>query len=159
MTEESDAGPGIIIIFRKSPIFYRMFLKFCYLCIHKPKTMKPRLTAKEEEIMNLIWAHEEICIRDILKLMPDPKPNYNTVATQVKFLEDKGFVKRKPIANTFLYRPAMTEKEYRSTSISSLVEKYFDNSYMSVVSQFVEEEKMNIEDLKELISMIENSRK
>ena len=45
--------------------------------------MKQRLTAKEEEIMNLIWAHGEICIRDILKLMPDPKPNYNTVATQV----------------------------------------------------------------------------
>ena len=108
--------------------------------------MKQKLTAKEEEIMNLIWAHGEICIRDILKLMPDPKPSYNTVATQVKFLEDKGFVKRKPIANTFLYSPAMTEKEYRSSSISSLVEKYFNNSYMSVVSQFVEEEKMDIEE-------------
>jgi predicted transcriptional regulator len=53
----------------------------------------------------------------------------------------------------------MTEKEYRGSSISSLVEKYFDNSYMSVVSQFVEEEKMNVDDLKELIAMIENSRK
>ena len=121
--------------------------------------MKQRLTAKEEESMNVIWAHEGICIGDILKLMPDPKPNYNTVATQVKFLEDKGFVKRKPVANTYLYSPAMTEKEYRGSSISSLVEKYFDNSYMSVVSQFVEEEKMNVDDLKELIAMIENSRK
>ena len=121
--------------------------------------MKQRLTAKEEEIMNLIWNHGEICIRDILKTMPDPKPNYNTVATQVKFLEDKGFVKRKPVANTFLYSPAMTEKEYRGSSISSLVEKYFNNSYMSVVSQFVEEEKMDVEELKELIAMIENSRK
>ena len=37
------------------------------------------LTPKEEEIMNLIWAHDEICIRDILRLMPDPKPNYNTI--------------------------------------------------------------------------------
>ena len=120
--------------------------------------MKQRLTAKEEEIMNLIWEHGEICIRDILRLMPDPKPNYNTVATQVKFLEDKGFVKRKPVANTYLYSPAMTEKEYRGSSISSLVEKYFDNSYMSVVSQFVEEEKMNVDDLKELIAMIENNK-
>ena len=120
--------------------------------------MKQRLTAKEEDIMNLIWAHGEICIRDILRLMPDPKPNYNTVATQVKFLEDKGFVKRKPVANTYLYSPAMTEKQYRGASISSLVEKYFDNSYMSVVSQFVEEEKMNVDDLKELIAMIENNK-
>ena len=121
--------------------------------------MKQKLTAKEEEIMNLIWAQGEICIRDILKLMPDPKPSYNTVATQVKFLEDKGFVIRKPIANTFLYRPSITEKQYRGSHISTLVEKYFNNSYMSVVSQFVEEEKMDIEELKELIAMIENSRK
>ena len=117
--------------------------------------MKQRLTAKEEEIMNLIWAHGEICIRDILRLMPDPKPNYNTVATQVKFLEDKGFVKRKPVANTYLYSPAMTEKQYRGASISSLVEKYFDNSYMRVVSSLVKEEEISLDELKELIRMVE----
>jgi predicted transcriptional regulator len=120
--------------------------------------MKQRLTAKEEEIMNLIWAHDEICIRDILRLMPDPKPNYNTVATQVKFLEDKGLVKRKPVANTYLYSPAMTREEYSGLSIGSLVEKYFENSYMSVVSHFIREEKMNVDDLKELIAMIENNK-
>ena len=48
--------------------------------------------------MNIIWAKGEVFIRDIVAALPDPKPNYNTVATQVKFLEDKGFVKRKPMA-------------------------------------------------------------
>lgn len=62
--------------------------------------MKQRLTAKEEEVMNIIWAKGEVFIRDIVAALPDPKPNYNTVATQVKFLEDKGFVKRKPMANS-----------------------------------------------------------
>lgn len=52
--------------------------------------MKQRLTAKEEEVMNIIWAKGEVFIRDIVAALPDPKPNYNTVATQVKFLEDKG---------------------------------------------------------------------
>lgn len=118
--------------------------------------MKQRLTAKEEEIMNVIWEGKEMCIRDILMKLPDPKPNYNTVATQVKFLEDKGFVIRRPIANTFLYSPAVTEKEYRGSSISSIVRKYFNNSYTSVVCQFVEEEKMDIEELKDLIKEIEN---
>lgn len=117
--------------------------------------MKQRLTAKEEEIMNVIWEGKEMCIRDILTKLPDPKPNYNTVATQVKFLEDKGFVIRRPIANTFLYSPAVTEKEYRGSSISSIVRKYFNNSYTSVVCQFVEEEKMDIEELKDLIREIE----
>jgi predicted transcriptional regulator len=121
--------------------------------------MKQRLTAKEEEIMNLIWAHGEICIRDILKLMPDPKPNYNTVATQVKFLEDKGFLTRKPIANTFLYVPAVTEKQYSGQTIGNVVAQYYNNSYANVVSQFVEEEKMDLEELKALIAEIEKKRK
>lgn len=120
--------------------------------------MKQRLTAKEEEIMNLIWEGQEMCIRDILERMPEPKPNYNTVATQVKFLESKGFVRRRPVANIFLYSPAISEKEYRSSSISSIVRKYFKNSYLSMVSQFVKEEKMGIEELKELISEMEKDK-
>lgn len=79
--------------------------------------MKQRLTAKEEEVMNIIWAKGEVFIRDIVAALPDPKPNYNTVATQVKFLEDKGFVKRKPMANSFQYSPALTERDYHGTTV------------------------------------------
>ena len=51
-----------------------------------------KLTVKEEEIMTIFWEHGEMFIRDILNYLPEPKPSYNTVGTQVKFLEEKGFV-------------------------------------------------------------------
>lgn len=121
--------------------------------------MKRKLTAKEEEIMAVFWSEGELCIRDLLKFIPQPKPNYNTVATQVKFLEEKGFVKRKPIGNLFLYRPVISEKAYRGEAISAVIEQYYDNSYKSVVSQFVQEEKMGLEELKSLIEEIENWKK
>jgi predicted transcriptional regulator len=121
--------------------------------------MRQRLTAKEEEIMSIFWEHGEMCIRDIFKYIPEPKPSYNTVATQVKFLEDKGFVSRKPVANTFLYRPAITEKDYSGEAIGNVVKQYYNHSYASVVSQFVEEEKMDLDELKALIAEIENRRK
>lgn len=110
--------------------------------------MKQRLTAKEEEVMNIIWAKGEVFIRDIVAALPDPKPNYNTVATQVKFLEEKGFVKRKPMANSFQYSPALTERDYHGTTVGDVVSRYYNNSYISLVSQFVEEDKMDVEDLK-----------
>ena len=118
-----------------------------------------KLTAKEEEIMTIFWKHGEMFIRDILNHLPEPKPNYNTVATQVKFLEEKGFVVRKAIANTFLYVPAISEKEYSGHTIGTVVQQYYNNSYASVVSQFVEEEKMNLDELRALIAEIENRRK
>ena len=71
--------------------------------------MKQRLTAKEEEVMNILWKNGDMFIRDIVAAMPEPRPNYNTVATQVKFLEEKGFVVRRPMANSFLYSVAVSE--------------------------------------------------
>ena len=120
--------------------------------------MKQRLTFKEEEVMNIIWKKGEVFIRDIVAELPEPKPNYNTVATQVKFLEEKGFLRRRPMANSFQYTPAITEREYRGISIGDLVSKYFNNSYSYMVSQFVEEEKIDIGELKELIARIEKER-
>lgn len=121
--------------------------------------MKQKLTAKEEELMNLFWEHGQMCIRDLVNFIPEPKPHYNTVATLVKFLEEKGFLVRKPIANTFLYSPVISEKRYRGETISRVVRQYYNNSYTSLVSQFVEEEKMNLEELKALIVQIENTKK
>ncbi|MCQ2134335.1 MAG: BlaI/MecI/CopY family transcriptional regulator [Bacteroidales bacterium] len=121
--------------------------------------MKQRLTFKEEEVMNIIWKKGEVFIRDIVAELPEPKPNYNTVATQVKFLEEKGFVTRRPMANSFQYTPAISEREYRGTSVGDLVTKYYNNSYSYMVSQFVEEEKIDLDELKELISKIEKTRK
>ena len=120
--------------------------------------MKLRLTAKEEEIMTLFWGNGEMCIRDLFRYIPDPKPSYNTVATQVKFLEEKGFLTRRPVANTFIYSPSISEKEYSGEAIGNVVKLYYNNSYASVVSQFVEEEKMNIDELKALIAEIEKRR-
>ncbi|HIT48218.1 MAG TPA: BlaI/MecI/CopY family transcriptional regulator [Candidatus Coprenecus stercoripullorum] len=120
--------------------------------------MKQRLTAKEEEVMDILWNDkgEGMFIRDIVAAMPDPKPNYNTVATQVRFLEEKGFVVRRPMANSYRYSVAISGREYRGQTVGDLVSRYYDNSYTSLVSQFVEEEKMGLEELKALIAEIEN---
>ena len=123
--------------------------------------MKQRLTAKEEEVMDILWNDkgEGMFIRDIVAAMPDPKPNYNTVATQVRFLEEKGFVVRRPMANSDRYSVAVSGREYRGQTVGDLVSRYYGNSYTSLVSQFVEEEKMGIDELKALIAEIENKNR
>lgn len=120
--------------------------------------MKSRLTAKEEDIMQIVWDNGDLFIRDIVARMPEPKPNYNTVATQVKFLEEKGFLGRRPMANSFQYTALISEKEYRGSTIGEVVARYYDNSYSQLVSQFVEEDKMDLDELKELIARIEAHR-
>ena len=121
--------------------------------------MKLKLTAKEEMLMNIFWEHGSLFIRDLISYIPEPKPHYNTVATLVKFLEEKGFVEREPMANSFRYKVKVSERQYHGDTVSEVVARYYDNSYLSLVSQFVEEDKMDIQQLKDLIAQIEKNRK
>ena len=121
--------------------------------------MKQKLTAKEEMLMNIFWERGNLFIRDLISYIPEPKPHYNTVATLVKFLEEKGFLEREPMANSFRYRVKISERQYRGNTVSEVVERYYDNSYLSLVSQFVEEDKMDVQQLKDLIAQIEKNRK
>lgn len=50
-----------------------------------------KLAKREEQIMQVFWDLNKAFIRDIIPLLPDPKPHYNSVATIVKILEEKGF--------------------------------------------------------------------
>ena len=121
--------------------------------------MIKKLATKEEEVMTLFWQHGDMFIRDLLNYYEDPKPHYNTVATQVKFLEEKKFLGRRPMGNTNQYYALISEKEYKGSALSTVISQYFNNSYTSVVSHFIEEEAMDLDELKELINQIEMNRK
>ncbi len=110
--------------------------------------------------MSILWKNgEAMFIRDIVAAMPEPRPNYNTVATQVRFLEEKGFVVRRPMANSYQYGVAVSEREYRGQTVGDVVSRYYGNSYASLVSQFVEEDKMGLDELRALIEEIENKNR
>lgn len=119
--------------------------------------MKQQITAKEETIMKLFWEKGEMCIRELYDSLNPPKPGYTTISKQVGFLEEKGLLTRRPLANLFLYKATVSEKDYHSRSIGDVVRKYYDSSYPSLVLQFVEEKKMNLEELKEIIDLIEKN--
>ena len=121
--------------------------------------MIKKLAAKEEEVMTLFWQYGDMFIRDLLNYYDDPKPHYNTVATQVKFLEEKKFLGRRPMGNTYQYYALISEKEYKGSALNSVISQYFNNSYTSVVSHFIEEESMDLDELKALINQIEMNRK
>ena len=122
------------------------------------KQMK-RLTVKEEEIMRIFWEHGPMFVRELLSFYDEPKPHYNTVSTLVRGLEEKGFVEYKAYGNTYQYYALVSEKEYKSSALKEVVSQYYNNSYINVVSSFIEEEGMSVDELKSLIEYIEQSKK
>ena len=117
-----------------------------------------RLTVKEEEIMRMFWENGPMFVRELLAYYDEPKPHYNTVSTLVRGLEEKGFVGYKPYGNTYQYYTLISEKEYKSSALKDVISQYYNNSYVNVVSSFIEEEGMSVDELKALIDSIERGR-
>ena len=117
-----------------------------------------RLTKKEEVIMNHFWDRGPLFVRELRELYPEPRPHFSTLSTQVRTLQDEGFVDHKSYGPTFQYFAKVTREEYKQGSLTGLIDKYFDNSYINAVSALVKEEKISVEELKELIELIEKGK-
>jgi len=114
-----------------------------------------KLTKQEEELMLIIFQQGKGFIKDFIQKMEVPHPPYTTVASIVKNLERKGYLKGKRYGNTSEYTPIMEESEYKSKFMSNVVENYFENSYKEMVSFFVEKQKISALELQEIIQLIE----
>ena len=113
------------------------------------------LTAKEEEIMGLFWEKGPLFVKEMLAFYDDPKPHFNTLSTVVRGLEEKGFVAHKTFGNTYQYYATVTRDDYRRGTLRGVVSKYFDNSYLGVVSTLVQDEDISLDELKQLIKQVE----
>lgn len=119
---------------------------------------KIALTDKEEELMQILWQHGPLFVREILELLPEPKPHFNTISTFVRNLESKGYVAHNEFGKTYQYYALAKIEDFRRRSLGSLIKSYFNNSYLGVVSSLVEDEKLSIDELKELIEKVERGK-
>lgn len=114
-----------------------------------------KLSRQEEEAMIAVWKTGEGNVKMFLENMETPPPPYTTLASTIKNLEKKGFLRGRLVGNVYLYQPAVTEADYKKNYMSSVVKNYFDNSYKELVNFFVEQKKLSPKELKEIIEMIE----
>jgi predicted transcriptional regulator len=114
-----------------------------------------KLTNKEEEVMHILWKLEKAFVKDVMAEIKDDKPHYNTLSTMIRNLVDKGYVSYNAYGKTHQYYPTVEKEIYRKRFMSNAIEHYFNNSYKNMVSFFAKEEKISVNELKEIINLIE----
>jgi predicted transcriptional regulator len=117
------------------------------------------LTSKEEELMVFFWNKGPLFVKELLEFYDEPKPHFNTLSTIVRGLEEKGFLNHDTYGNTYRYYAAITEGEYRSNTLKNVVARYFNNSYLGVVSSLIKEEEISVEELRRLLDEVEQANK
>jgi predicted transcriptional regulator len=117
------------------------------------------LTAKEEEIMGFFWEKGPLFVKQMLEFYDEPRPHFNTVSTFVRMLEDKGYVSHRVMGNSYQYYAVVSKDDFKKKTLKGVISKYFNNSYLGVVSSLVKEEEISLDELKELIREVENANK
>ena len=120
--------------------------------------MSKPLTKAEEQVMLILWKLGKGFLKDIVDTTPEPKPHSNTIATILKILVEKGFVEYEVQGRNNLYRPRISKTEYGKKSINQLIKGYFDGSPARLVSQFVSDNKLSLQELEELLKQIKSSK-
>ena len=117
------------------------------------------LTKAEEQIMQVLWKLEKAFVKDIIAELPEPKPAYNTVSTIVRILQEKGFVDHEAHGRTHKYFPIIAKKEYSNQFLKNFMGKYFSGSLSKMVSFFVEQNDMDLQDMEELSQYLKKDPK
>jgi BlaI family transcriptional regulator, penicillinase repressor len=117
------------------------------------------LTRAEEQIMRVLWMLGSGLLMEIVEAMPEPKPHKNTVATVLKTMVDKGFVRVETLGRIHRYHPAVTREAYSRETLTSMTKSYFDGSFSNVVSFLVDEKKLSVKELEILLQQLKKNKK
>lgn len=122
----------------------------------KTSTAMEKVTKKEDEILNIFWDNGPMFVKEILELLPEPKPHFNTVSTMVRSLEAKGYVSHKAYGTTYQYFATVQRSDFGRRTLKNIIKEYFGNSYKNAVSALVDDGELSSDEIKELLQQVEN---
>ena len=110
----------------------------------------PRLSRLELQIMETLWTHGALSVREILEhLSTEKRPAYTTVQTMVYRLEAKKVLRRaKKVSNAHIFEAVIS----RNTAQRRLVDEFlglFGGRMQPVMTHLVETGKLTLEDVQD----------
>lgn len=109
------------------------------------------LSKTEYDIMSIIWDfNHSVSAREIYDQLPEPKPAYTTLATEMRMLYEKGFVdhfKKDGEGKTHHYMARVGRAEYVRKAMHDVKRTFFGGSLRSMLSYFIREEEISEEEL------------
>jgi predicted transcriptional regulator len=125
----------------------------------RPKAKE--LTERELEIMHVFWEHGEQTAAEIRDQMEKLGRDlaYTTVATLVRILLEKEFLKQTNEERPFKFVPAKTYEEVSSSLLGDLVQKVFAGSRMQLLVRLFEQKKLTAAERERLQEILDSMKK
>ena len=116
--------------------------------------MQEKLFDSGAKVMEILWEKGAISAKEVSLIAADTIGwNKNTTYTVIKKLEAKGFIRRDEPG--FICTPLVSKEEMQKSEASSLLNKVFGGSRKALFSALLEDEKLSVEEIKELKNLID----
>ena len=119
----------------------------------------PQISDAEWRVMQIIWGSSPITANKVIEQLEsnsDWKPK--TIKTLIRRLVEKkalGFHKE---GKSYLYYPIVSEDEGIRVESENFLKKVFDGSLNLMLANFIEEQRLSEEDIKELKRIIDDRK-
>jgi BlaI family transcriptional regulator, penicillinase repressor len=123
-------------------------------------TIHPTLSRRERQIMDILYRRGRATVAEVMGDLSG-QPNYSTVRTQLRVLEEKGHVAHHEEGLRFVYTPAVPRRAARKSALRHLVETFFDGSAEQVVAAVLggEGARLSEEELNRIADLVAKARK
>jgi predicted transcriptional regulator len=125
-----------------------------------PRPPAKELTQRELEIMHVFWRQGDqtaAAVRDQLA-EAGRELAYTTIATLVRILADKGFLKQTNDQRPFVYRPLRSFADVSQRIVGDVVERVFLGSRTQLLLQLMEDDKLTDAERKILERILEQEQ-
>jgi len=124
------------------------------------KPTHANLTRRERQIMDILYRRGRATAGEVMQDLTG-EPNYSTVRTQLRVLEEKGHVKHEEIGLRYVYAPTVPRSAVRQSALRHLIDTFYDGSTEKVVAALlgVEGSRLSQEELDRIASLVDKARK
>ena len=125
-----------------------------------PQAPHSTLSRRERQIMDILYRLGRATANEVMAALPG-EPNYSTVRTQLRVMENKGHVRHEEQGLRYIYMPTVARHAVRQSALRHLLETFFEGSAEKMLSTLLGSEgaKLSEEALQRLAQLIDKARK
>ena len=118
------------------------------------------LTNRELEVMQVFWKRGAVTAQEARDELARSGVDlaYTTVATLVRILADKGFLKQSTTERPFLYVPARSYEEVSRRLLGDLIDRVFHGSRQLLLVRLTEQKKLTPKERSQLAAFLEENQ-
>jgi len=115
------------------------------------KRKRPAMSPAETEVLRLVWESQKATVQQVYDALPaNRKVTYVTVATLLRRLEEKGYLKHRVHGKAFVYAPAVKKEDVINRTIGDLVQRLFGGNPVPLMQHLALHSEISDEDIEKL---------